>query len=180
MISQNVRYGRVVDNIHMRGYGFIISPEGEELFFSSYEINGQPRRHSPFRVGSIVTYIPTLHDGKKVATNVKLVERYPEGKDLLLPNGEILRLKRLRKFGISYGKHNIETLNLSEDELKEHGYSLRDLDYLYFNTSQGEYRFFNQDSKLVGDGNYDIYTIYNNLRERYYTFNDKSLEVLEA
>ncbi len=168
--AENYKYGRIVDNNHMKGFGFLVSDDGEELFFSSYSENVR-YRHSPFRVGSIVSFEIGSHNGRRVAVNVKLIERYPEGKEILLPNGESVRLKRLRKFGISYGKHNMDSLGLSEDELREHGYSLKDLDYLYFNTTQGEYRFFNKDSKLVGDGNYDIYTIYNDLKDKYYKLN---------
>ena len=52
----------------------------------------------------------------------------------------------------------------------QHGYSLMDLDYVFFRTKKGlEYRFFREGSPVKGDGSIpDLKAFYRELEERYY------------
>lgn len=100
----SITYGRVLNYDHMCGYGFIRTEEGADLFLSSYNLTKKQSRQ--IVVGALVSFIPELYGEGYTATHVEVLDSYPAGKALLLPTGETVRTKNLKKMGIANDKEN--------------------------------------------------------------------------
>ena len=94
-----ISYGRILNFDHMRGYGFIRTEEGADIFLSSYNLNKNLERH--MTIGALVSFIPELYGDAYSAANIKLIEEFPAGKELEVPNGEMFRLKNIKSIGYS-------------------------------------------------------------------------------
>lgn len=111
----SVTYGRVLNFDHMRGYGFIRTEEGADIFLSSYNLT--KKESQDIVIGTLVSFVPELYNGGYSAAKVKVLDYYPSGKVLTLPDGETVRIKNLKKIGVA------------NDDQKP---------YVYFTTKKGE------------------------------------------
>ncbi len=172
-IQKTVCYGRIKEYNSFNGYGFICTNiEKKEIFFSSYNVVGNKTNQSQLPVGAIVRFFMNSNEKGLYAEEICVIEKYPVGTYLLLPNHELLKIKRLYKIGIASGKRILNEKQITEVELALHGYSRKDFDYLFFSTAQGEYRFFNIGSKINGDGRCDIYKVYADYKKDLFDMTD--------
>ena len=95
----SVTYGRVLNFDHMRGYGFIRTEEGSDIFLSSYNLS--KKESQDIVIGTLVSFVPELYNGGYSATKIKILDYYPSGKELTLPTGETIRIKNLKKIGVA-------------------------------------------------------------------------------
>ena len=86
--------GRILTYDHERGYGFIRTENGSDLFLSSYDLMDNEEKH--IVIGALVAYRPGIYRARYVARDVMVLERYPSGKQIMLPDGTALWLKGLR------------------------------------------------------------------------------------
>lgn len=94
-----VSYGRVLNYDHMKGYGFIHTEEGADIFLSSYNLSNKQDRH--ITVGALVSFVPELYGSAYSASQITIINEYPAEKELELPNGDIIRLKNIKNIGYS-------------------------------------------------------------------------------
>lgn len=111
----SVTYGRVLNFDHMRGYGFIRTEEGADIFLSSYNLS--KKESQDIVIGTLISFVPELYNGGYSAAKIKILDYYPSGKELTLPTGETVRIKNLKKIGVA------------NDDQKP---------YVYFTTKKGE------------------------------------------
>ena len=100
-----VMYGRVRQYANKDGYGFIHTEDKKDIFVSSYVLG---KKEDKFRVGALVSFIPVMYEGKVVADEIKILEVFPSGDVLQLPNGKYLPVKRVTKYGYVGGKQVLE------------------------------------------------------------------------
>lgn len=149
-------YGRVLKYSYKDGYGFIYTENKKDIMFSSYEITKRDERK--VCLGSLVRFIPKIYNNKVVAGSLEFINFYPDGIYFILPNGERKLSKQIMEFGVIKGNETAQKLRKSnilvtDEILRENGMELDDLTYLYIVTTVGEYRFFDNSSRLHGDGN---------------------------
>ena len=148
-----VMYGRVRQYANKDGYGFIHTEDKKDIFVSSYVLG---KKEDKFRVGALVSFIPVMYEGKVVADEIKILEVFPSGDVLQLPNGKYLPVKRVTKYGYVGGKQVLEKIKQPESQMLEAGYTYDDLAYIFIRTSRGEFRFYNDGAKQRGDGQTDL------------------------
>lgn len=91
-----ISYGRIMSWDNSRGYGFIRTEGKTDIFLSSYNINKKDAKK--LVVGALVSFLPDMYNGKYVATEVSVVEQYPEGDKFVLPNGTEIDVKHVTTF----------------------------------------------------------------------------------
>lgn len=160
-------YGRIKEYSHSRGYGFIFTEEGKDLFVSSYELG---KLEDKISVGTTVRFTPKQWKERYVASDITIVENVGYNEVIKCPNGIKIKPRNLEKIGYIPGGFSIKKMDITAEELLQHGYSLKDLDYVFFRTQKGlEYRFFREGSPVKGDGSIpDLKAFYRELEERYY------------
>lgn len=158
-------YGRVRQYKHNDGYGFIHTESGKDIFVSSYNLG--KKKEKRFFFGALVSFIPVIHDGKVIASEVNILNSFPSGSTFCMPNGESMLVKRICKYGYVSGKQVLEKINQTEEEMTEAGYSLKDLEYVFISTTIGEYKFYNVDAKQKGDGQTDLDALMDKLNKTF-------------
>lgn len=154
-------YGRVRQYSHKEGFGFIYTESGKDVFVSSYAIGKKNEKR--FFVGTLVSFIPIMHENKVVASEITILKSFPRGEQYCMPNGEYIPVKRICKYGLVAGKQVLSLMNSSEKEMCEAGYTYFDLEYVYIRTTTGEYKFHNIGTKRKGDGQTDLVKFINEL-----------------
>ncbi|WP_024865825.1 cold-shock protein [Butyrivibrio sp. FCS014] len=157
--------GRIVRFDMDEGFGFIYTDDWSDIFFSTYDfLTTKDEKHA--RVGSIVEFYVADSRGHLQAREIQVIEVYPSGEEIQMPNGKFLHLRALKKFGITSGRSALKLVNVSEEELIAHGHSVYECRFLFFSTSIGEYRFFSEDSFIEGDGHCNIDKCYDELKRK--------------
>lgn len=164
-MSDECHYGRIKENRRKDGYGFIYSEDGNDIFYSSYNFKTK-RSEKNACVGATVKYKLTTHEERLCATEIEVIEKYPEGNIITLPNGKVLNLHCIRKFGLVSGKNALNIIGVTEEEAKSHGHELSEFDFLFFSTEYDEFRFFRTGSCVQGDGQCDINAAYSEYQKR--------------
>ena len=93
----NLSYGRVVTYNKAKGFGFIRTEDGPDLFLSSHYLSRRDEKH--VTVGALVSYIVDEYKGRYVASHVTILEEFPCGKTIALPNGKLLQIKNIKTVG---------------------------------------------------------------------------------
>lgn len=101
-------YGRVVTYNKAKGFGFIRTEDGPDLFVSSHQISRRDEKH--MTVGALISYIVTEYNGRYVASHVTILEEFPCGKTIPLPNGKLLQIKNIKTVGTKKTAGTQETL----------------------------------------------------------------------
>ncbi len=148
----------------MDGYGFIYSKGHKDVFFSSYNFVEKEDEQKRCHVGSEVEFSINIVDGKPCATDIIVSDPFPVVKQIVMPNGENMSLKRIRKFGVTRGIKALEIVGITAEELISNGHDPQECSFLFISTTKGEYRFFNNDSFIAGDGKCDIEAYYQELK----------------
>lgn len=146
-------YGRIRKYSRSNGFGFICTENGKDIFLSSYDLCDSEKKYC---IGSLVSFIPAFYKEKIIASNVLLLNKYPSGCKFYLPNGLNLSVKNIQNFGLVSGKTALSRMNVSEEAMLEAGYSYKDLEHIFIKTKEKEYKFYNHDSKINGDGQTDL------------------------
>lgn len=146
-------YGRVRQYANRDGYGFIHTENKKDIFVSSYTL-GKKEKH--FRVGALVKFIPIIREGKIIADEIIILEKFPSGEVLQLPNGKTISVGRICKFGYVGWKQVLANINQTEEQMIEAGYTYKDLEYIFIRTFSGELRFYNTGAKQKGYGQTDL------------------------
>lgn len=136
------KVGRIRTYFKDRGYGFVRGADNKQILVSSYEI---PRKEEKkICLGSLIAYDEGEHNGKPVATNVALLERYKNGiQTIEMPNGKQIPLSAIYNYGTScLYSQDVEKYQREIDA----GLSINDLNYLFIYTPKKEYHFFNPNS----------------------------------
>lgn len=94
---EKVSYGRIVTYNKARGFGFIRTEDGPDLFVSSHQISRRDEKH--MTVGALVSYIVDEYKGRYVASHVTILVEFPCGKTIALPNGKLLQIKNIKTVG---------------------------------------------------------------------------------
>ncbi len=157
-------YGRVMQYSPIDGFGFVYSENGRDIFFSSYNVMSKAVEKN-ICVGATVRYLPIVSGDKAVATQLEIIDKFPSGERLLLPNGKVIPIRLVRKFGIIGGNVAIKTAGITRHEIKDHNYNVSDCKYLYFSTAHGEYRFFNEGSFIRGDGQCNVDVVFDEYKK---------------
>ncbi len=161
--SKQRLYGRVSDYTYMKGYGFIYTELGSDIFFSSYDMD--KKLQSKLKLGTTVSFIPEERDGKFVATSIEIKKDMAGGK-FQFTDSFALSYNSIVKFCLVPGSKSIKEMDISEQELVDHGYSIEDLGYLAIRTKDDEYRFTRKGSPIKADGQIDdIEAVYVQLKE---------------
>ena len=164
--------GRIMRYDADRGYGFIYKSHrgiGREIFFHKKDFVSRTNGEKA-RVGSRVTFTMDVYNDKACARNVEVVGHIYDGhpKTLLLPDGQTkVRYKSILKYGRANCYYRLLHANkkITEAAMKEHGYVKEDFDYIYIRTINTEYKIFQTNSPIKGDGrveNLDDYLHYLN------------------
>lgn len=90
-------YGRVVTYNKAKGFGFIRTEDGPDLFLSSHHLSRRDEKH--VTVGALVSYIVDEYKGRYVASYVTILEEFPCGKTIALPDGKLLQIKNIKTVG---------------------------------------------------------------------------------
>ena len=141
-MTQGNNIGRIRTYFKDKGYGFIKRDGEKDLLLSSYAIVGNQEKK--ICLGALVAYDIGEYQGRPVAINVQVLERYKDGiKKIELPNGEFLPIKSIYNFGLS----NLYRINPEKYQSDlDSGVSTEDMDYIYIHTPKRELHFFNPDS----------------------------------
>ncbi len=152
MKSKEGTYGRVSEYSRARGYGYIYTESGKQIFLSSYNIN--TRLEKKLRLGTTVKLIPEEREGRFVATQISIIDQMPEG-FIKLTDQVSIPYKDIKRFYMVKGTTCLKELGCSEQELIEHGYTLDDIAYLGVKTTDGEYKFTRTGSRIKANGQLD-------------------------
>lgn len=90
-------YGRIVTYNKAKGFGFIRTEDGPDLFVSSHYLSNRDEKH--MTVGALISYIVTEYNGRYVASHITILEEFPCGKTIALPNGKLLQIKNIKTVG---------------------------------------------------------------------------------
>lgn len=166
-IFKKYYYGRIKNYSRVDGFGFIYDEEGNDVFISSYQLG---RRDHKVHIGTLVKFQKIKKDGRIVADNVEVEDRFPNGNTFKLPDGNEIGLRHIFKYGLVTGEKAMKRLGISKSELALNSISMNDLDYLYISTSRYEYKFFKLNSPYNGgDGKCDIENYYKQYNDLYLT-----------
>lgn len=158
-------YGRVREYSKKDGYGFIHGEDNQDIFCSSYNFKNA-RAEKNICVGAIVKYNVTEREGKLCANEIEIVNRYPEGNMITLPNGTMLKLKHIYKYGYMHGTDALQMIGVNVKQAEEHGHKPAEFDFIYIATEYDEYRFFQTGTCVQGDGQCDLGTYYVELKKK--------------
>lgn len=97
--------GRIYWYNRMRGYG-IIRTEGMDIFLSSFNFK---EKHGEKKavMGALVSFVPEPYGEGYSATEVDVLEKYPAGSRITLPDGRKLGLKNMKTAGLRRGEDGL-------------------------------------------------------------------------
>ena len=81
--SGQTMYGRIKEYSHSRGYGFIFTEEGKDIFVSSYELG---KLEDKISVGTTVKFTPKQWKERYVASDITIVENVGYNEVIKCPN----------------------------------------------------------------------------------------------
>lgn len=160
-------FGRIKEYSRKKGYGYIFTEDGKDIFLSSYDLGDLEYKVA---FGTTLKFIPELWNDKYKATKITVVSNESFNEVIECPNDICFKPKNLEKFDYISGRRLLKEKVILENKLIEHGYYAKDLDCVFFRTNKGdEYRFFQQGAPIQGDGQLpDLKKFYKNLVDRFY------------
>ena len=173
--GQRIR-GRIAEYNKRNGYGHIYAENRKDVFLSSYALNDLEK---VIAIGSIISFIPEKFEDKICATDVQIESVFPSGRTLRLPNNENIFIKYIQKFGIVSGESAVK--ELGSRAVIDETHKIEDYSYLYFlvkkkigenNFEIKEYRFYNKNVDLEGDGKTDVERTFSYLCKRFLYLDD--------
>ena len=150
--------GRVLSFDTVKGYGFIRTSTGEDIFLSSYEIS--KREWKNLCVGDYVEFTVGLHERGRInsvaAKSVTITKKMPKKLAISLPNQEELMIRHIRQFAKG---------SLIEDGYAEiyPDYPTRGFDYAFIKTPKRTFTFNHSESPVIVDGVTDVDEFYGSL-----------------
>lgn len=157
--------GRVVMYSNKNGFGYIRTEKDGDIFLSSYALGKIEDR---VRVGSKLEFTVDKPKNKLSATNVVLIEQYKDNIDkIVLPDGRNILIKHIISFGKDNGVSELSSRGITKEQIKEHGYSKKDFNYVFIQTKNDNFRFFETGAPVVCDGQTDLKEFYAYLIERF-------------
>ena len=146
-------YGRIRMYDQERGYGFIFTEDGKDIFMSSYALSSRHQERCCI-LGTIVKFRVEKREERYCAVDIEIMKPTPYDEKLLLPNGDSLLIRRISHYGILGGEKTCDTLGLTREQVLANNCSIWELGYVYISlkNSHGEYRFFKTGSRFSGDG----------------------------
>lgn len=143
--------GKIIDYNHVKGYGFIKTEDGKDIFISSYNLI---RKNSEKKIffGTKVDFNLDMYGKKVIATNIKILEseniEYKITEDLAFHSKDILKAG----FSNSY-KEIIANAKKNNDfkfiEELTNNFNEKEFLYIYIvDKKNKEYRFYNKDSSV--------------------------------
>lgn len=149
------KVGRVLSFDRLKGYGFIRTSEGEDIFFSSYDVpNNIWKRIS---IGDYVEFIVgenSVNPVKPVvAKRLNIIKKMPRQLSVTMPNGEELMVRYISRF---------EKGSLIKDGYRKlyPDYPTESFDYVFVKTLEKVYVFNRHDSPVIIDGETDVDDFY--------------------
>ena len=103
----NVLVGRVFSFGRLRGYGFIRTPDGEDIILSSYVLS--KREWDNLCVGDYVRFKVGIYKDRVAAIDVSITKKMPRGLSIVMPNDKKLEVRHITKFGIYHEQLYIKT-----------------------------------------------------------------------
>lgn len=173
--------GRVIRYDEHRGYGFIM--KGKREVFFSHENTVSRTNAEKLRTGSIVSFIlESDKNGHVYADRVTVISHVNTPKYFELPNGKAIRTDQIIKYGLSNAYYMLlEKNNLSEADMRSHGYSKDDFQYIYIRTKrEPEYKIFRTGSPVKGDGQVPDLDTYLKVLDKAFLDIEKKLEKTET
>ena len=149
-------YGRIRMYDMEKGYGFIYTEDGKDIYMSSYALSSHKQEQYCI-LGTIVKFRVEQRGERYCAIEVEIMKPTPLNERLLLPNGEQLLVRRISHYGIIGGEKVCDTIGMTREFVLENDCALWELGYVYITLthSHGEYRFFRTGSRVKGDGHVD-------------------------
>lgn len=170
-------YGRILSYDRTKGYGFIRTEDGSDLFVSSYGFGKNERKAV---IGAYVKFTVAEKNGKAVAEGVSIVQKFKDGISRIgLPNEMFMPIKNIIKFGRSNGLEEIEKIGVTAADLKEHGYEVKDLDYVYIETPAGPYNFYREGGPVRGDGQVNVESFFSSLKEQLHAVKKEDMDQIK-
>lgn len=155
-------YGRLLSYNRKKGYGYIRSEIGSDAYVSAYGFGKDEKKAV---IGAFVKFTVEIRNGKPVAKKVSVVRKFMDDVSRIeLPNSMLMPIKHICKVGRGNGFSDVESKGITSAMLKEHGYAVRDLDYVYIETPDGTYKFFREGGPVVCDGQVDVDEFFKSLK----------------
>ena len=151
--------GRILSFERLRGYGFIRTSTGEDIFLSSYDVPNCVWRR--ICVGDYVEFVVGNRSGNSypvVATHTTVTKKMPKYLSIMMPNQEELEVRHI----CQYGKDSL--LKGGYGELYP-DYPAESFDYVFVKTSRRSFTFSRPGSPIVFDGETDIDSFYHHLTD---------------
>lgn len=156
------------------GYCLLETENRKTAYLSSYEMDRKEWKKLSF--GSIVEFDHVVNGRRNIATNCKLVERYPgDNKVIYLTKKRYAPVRHIKRLYVQYGENAIRDIHVSVDDVYRHGYRVSDFDNLFIEYARGEKeQFFKRGAPVEGNGQIDvkvkfdeIYCSYRNALKKY-------------
>lgn len=143
--------GRIIDYNHAKGYGFIKTEDGKDIFISSYNLI---RKNSEKKIffGTKVEFNLGIFRNKIIATDIKIIET--ERKEFKFTDEFPICSKDILKAGFSNSYNEIITnakrnKNFEFIEELKNNYKKDEFSYIYVvDKKNNEYRFYSKDSSV--------------------------------
>ena len=136
-----VVFGRVAEYSAKKGFGHIYAENRKDVFLSSYALGKLEKR---IAIGSTVKFVPELIEGKVCATQIEVVDLFPEGRTFPLPFRKTVYIRDVQKFGLVSGESVLKEIGMSKEEFLESGGNVEDLKYVYIIVKNVEQKFFDK------------------------------------
>lgn len=148
-------YGRVRKYDPGKGYGFIFSEYGKDIFFSSYALSGK-KNESHIFLGTVVKFIIRECEQGFCAENIEIIDYADKNDNLMLPNGETVPVRRISSYGIVSGSKACEISSIEQNDIAAHDIAMWELGYVFILLrGGGQYHIHQSGSHIKGDGQVD-------------------------
>lgn len=148
-------YGRVRKYDPEKGYGFIFSEYGKDIFFSSFALSSRKDEKHIF-LGTVVKFIIRERERGFCAENIEVIDYADKKDNLVLPNGEAVPVRRIASYGIISGSKACEISNIEQNDIAAHNIAMWELGYVFILLrGGGQYHIHQSGSRIKGDGQVD-------------------------
>jgi cold shock CspA family protein len=177
-IGEKLR-GRIISYNRRKGFGFIRTEHDSDILVSSYELGDL---ENEIVVGSTVEFTIGTYEEKTTATNIRILEKYKNDKKTYeMPNGVVIKVSDIVNFGISNALKDINSKLTKEGkeivrnkDLEEHGYQRNSLDYIYIETKNDKFMFFDTSSPVTVDGKVNLDEYFKELNKEFRELGEES------
>lgn len=146
--------GRVCDYSKKKGYGFIYTEDKKTIFVSSFALG---RIENQIVIGMSLRFTVGEYKNKPIATDIEVIEKYKDNEKFFsLPDGNKIPIRNLRRVGKDNDYEILKNKGYSKEELKSHGYKVKDLNCVYIDTNEYHYKFYGESSPIEGDGKINL------------------------